>query len=258
MTEAARILVVDDEPIVLVSIRKILNRAGHEVETATTAAEALEKLETEHFDLIITDLIMPELSGMELLKILDRKSISVPSIMITGYPTIRTGVEALRLGATDYVPKPFTRQELLNPVQRALRQQAGEPEAEAADDEEPAAAGAVEPDTTYYLPKHSWATYRQDGTVEIGVEDAFLFAAGDVAEIETPVENDLLEQGYPSITLKTAGGESHNVFAPVSGRVVDVNAEALADPGQIDGQTWLLRILPARIDEEVRQLKRRG
>jgi DNA-binding NtrC family response regulator len=78
-------------------------------------------MEKEKFDVVITDLMMPEMNGLEILMAMQERQINIPSIMITGYPTIRTAIQAQRLGSVDYIPKPFTRAELLGPLNRALR-----------------------------------------------------------------------------------------------------------------------------------------
>ncbi|MBL6975652.1 MAG: response regulator, partial [Deltaproteobacteria bacterium] len=121
-----RILVIDDEEVVLASLRKIFTRKGYHTDTFLTAREGLERLEQDGYDLVITDLMMPEMNGIELLKALRDRAMNVPTIMITGYPTISTAVKAMRLGARDYIAKPFTRKELLSPVMRALRREVQE------------------------------------------------------------------------------------------------------------------------------------
>jgi CheY-like chemotaxis protein len=95
-----------------------------QVEAVYTAQEGIDRLSAEPFDLLITDLMMPRMNGIEMLEVLQDRGIRVPILMITGYPTIRTAVKAMRLGAMDYIAKPFRRKELLGPVKRALRLEA--------------------------------------------------------------------------------------------------------------------------------------
>ena len=115
------ILVIDDEEIIHNSLGRILGRQVHQVDAVFAAHEALDRLGAKKYDLVITDLMMPDINGIQLLETMRTKGYEVPVLMITGYPTIRTALEALRLGAVDYVSKPFTRQELLGPVNRTLR-----------------------------------------------------------------------------------------------------------------------------------------
>ncbi len=118
--QRARILIVDDEEIIHASLKRVFHRLGLETEAVLTAESALARLNEAPFNLIMLDLMMPEMNGLQFLAALREKDIQLPVIMITGYPTVQTAVEALRLGAADYVTKPFTREEILGPVQKAL------------------------------------------------------------------------------------------------------------------------------------------
>ncbi|MCX4245853.1 sigma-54-dependent transcriptional regulator [Paraliomyxa miuraensis] len=116
----ARILVVDDEPSMRELLTICLRRAGHEVEAVEGGALALERLDARPFDLVITDLTMPGVDGLELL----RRVIARPEpplvIMITAFATTATAVEAMKLGAYDYLTKPFELDEIQVVVMRAL------------------------------------------------------------------------------------------------------------------------------------------
>jgi len=117
----AKILVVDDEPELLKSITRILGRENLEVITATCAEEALLGLQqSTKPDLIISDLMMPGISGLELLKLIQRKMPEVPVVLITAHATLDTAIEAIRAGAYDYLPKPFGHDQLVITVKRAL------------------------------------------------------------------------------------------------------------------------------------------
>jgi DNA-binding response OmpR family regulator len=116
----ASILVIDDESIVQESCRRILVPEGYAVESAYTGQEGLGRLADASFDLVITDLKMPGISGMEALKKIKHDDPDVGIIMITGYSTTDTAVEAMKLGAFDYLPKPFTPDELMAAVSKAL------------------------------------------------------------------------------------------------------------------------------------------
>jgi len=116
----ASILVIDDERIVQESCRRILVPEGYAVESAYTGQEGLGRLADASFDLVITDLKMPGISGMEALKKIKHDDPDIGIIMITGYSTTETAVEAMKLGAFDYLPKPFTPDELMTAVSKAL------------------------------------------------------------------------------------------------------------------------------------------
>ena len=116
----AKILVIDDEQIVHESCNRILTEEGYEVKNALTGQEGFKKIEDEPFDLVITDLKMPGISGMEALKKIKKDNPNIGIIMVTGYSTAETAVEAMKLGAFDYLPKPFTPDELISVINKAV------------------------------------------------------------------------------------------------------------------------------------------
>ena len=252
---SSRVLVIDDEDVVHASLRKILSRLGYGVEGVLSAREGLTRIENDRFDLIITDLMMPQMNGIELLQELRARGCTTPVLMVTGYPTIRTAVQAMRLGAVDYVAKPFTRKELLSPVKRALRIEEAPVGPQSAD------APSVEslaPGSVVFLPHHAWAKYEQDGTFLVGVEQSFLGATGAITTI-TPAEDlEMVEQGFVGIVLTNGEGDAHGVAMPLSGQVVAVNESAFDDLAAIAADTWLLRVLPSQLADELPLLIPRG
>ena len=103
----ARILVVDDEESIRDLLRLVLTREGYSVVTANGGEEAIEYLEAQRFDLVITDLVMPRVNGVEVLRAARRIDPNYPVMVITGYPSVETVTELVRLGAGDYLTKPF-------------------------------------------------------------------------------------------------------------------------------------------------------
>ena len=120
MAEARTILVVDDEPDLLNAVRLYLEMEGYQVLTATNGEQALEKLRTRLPDLIVLDVMMPELNGFETVEEIRRVS-NVPVIMLTAKGEENEKVRGLGLGADDYVTKPFSQRELLSRIQAVLR-----------------------------------------------------------------------------------------------------------------------------------------
>jgi len=116
-----RALVVDDELSICKGSEKILAREGYEVKYALSGREALSLLAQEPFDLLFTDLKMAEMSGMELLETLRIRYPDIVPVVITGYATVPSVVESMKLGAYDFLPKPFEVEELAFRLERALR-----------------------------------------------------------------------------------------------------------------------------------------
>jgi DNA-binding NtrC family response regulator len=116
----AKILVVDDEPDMAESTQLTLERGGHEVVVTTEGARALELMAADLPDLVVTDLRMPGLDGLQLLEELRSRRLEVPVIVLTGYASVDSAVQAMRKGAVDYLAKPFAPEELLLRVEKAL------------------------------------------------------------------------------------------------------------------------------------------
>ncbi|MBW1753838.1 MAG: response regulator, partial [Deltaproteobacteria bacterium] len=103
------------------NIRKILSKKGFIVDQALTKAEALDKIEEKAYTLVLLDLKIPEVKGLELLKAIRDQRPEAMVVIITGYASIETAVESSRLGAVDYLAKPFTPDEVRNVTERAFR-----------------------------------------------------------------------------------------------------------------------------------------
>jgi DNA-binding NtrC family response regulator len=121
-TSVAQILVVDDHAQARESIADILRHAGHRVTCCASAREALGLLDTQTFDVILTDLQMPGMNGLEFIRQLEQRRIEAQVAMVTAYASVPTAVEAMRHGAFDYIEKPFDVEQLESLVDRALRQ----------------------------------------------------------------------------------------------------------------------------------------
>jgi DNA-binding NtrC family response regulator len=107
-----RLLIIDDEKSILDLLSVVFKKEGYKVETALSAKAALDFIANDDFDLILTDIKLPQMSGMRILKHIKDKDSDLPVVMITAYGTIKQAVEALKLGALDYVVKPFNMEEL--------------------------------------------------------------------------------------------------------------------------------------------------
>jgi DNA-binding response OmpR family regulator len=120
MGQVIKIMVVDDEVGICRNVEKILKKNDFEVTSATSAGEALEKMHKERFNLVITDIVMPQMNGLELLKKVKSKWPETKALTMTAFASTDTAHRAIRLGALDYLPKPFTPTELRDMVDDAL------------------------------------------------------------------------------------------------------------------------------------------
>ena len=116
-----KILVVDDDAIVIKSCRRILEAEGFEVMTVPGADEALEKIKSSEFDLLLMDVKMPKHDGIFLMREIKKNWPDIPIIVMSGYPTPETIADVLKLGATQFIPKPFRPDELVKAVRQVIQ-----------------------------------------------------------------------------------------------------------------------------------------
>lgn len=127
--EDIRILIVDDEESIRITFQMFLKREGYgHITTAATLDEAMTALEKDHFDLIVSDIVLKDKSGTTLLKYIQETGIECPVVMVTGFPNLKTAAEAVRYGAFDYISKPVNKETLLRFVRQALKHRALEQE----------------------------------------------------------------------------------------------------------------------------------
>ena len=118
---AERIMVVDDEPNMIRLLKTILmDKTGYEVTTTNNPLEVSKLLQESHYDLVVTDLKMPLVDGIDLIGIVKNIDATMPIIVITAYGTIETAEEAIQKGAYDFITKPFRKETILITIKRAL------------------------------------------------------------------------------------------------------------------------------------------
>jgi response regulator RpfG family c-di-GMP phosphodiesterase len=122
-SDAARILVVDDERVIREILAEFLTLEGFSVHTVEDGEKALTELRLRPYDLLITDLKMPRLSGLQLLERIEAERLGVLTVLMTGFGTVETAIEAMKKGAYDYLLKPFKVEEVIHVVRRALYRQ---------------------------------------------------------------------------------------------------------------------------------------
>lgn len=116
-----KILVVDDDAIVIKSCRRILESEGFEVLTVSGTEEALEAVKKFDFDLLLIDVKMPKYDGLYLMKEIKKELPEIPIIVMSGYPTKETVHEVMKLGANQFIPKPFRPDELMKVVRQVIQ-----------------------------------------------------------------------------------------------------------------------------------------
>jgi CheY-like chemotaxis protein/glycine cleavage system H lipoate-binding protein len=266
MAQPIRILVIDDEEVVLASVEKILKRDDTEIDKVKSAEEALDRLEESDYDVVIADLMLPGMNGLELTCKIREKKPRIPTIMITGFATIQSATQAMKIGAVEYLPKPFTRSELRGAVFRALRRKSLPPSVQASAVAESGAvetrsgtsATSTEPGSVYRMPEHTWLRVERDGSVVVGMDPVFALTLGTLRDFELPMENELIDQGRTCLHAEDNEGVAHALCSPVSGRVIQVNPDVgknldlmLREP---EGKGWLFKVQPMDLEKELESL----
>jgi len=113
-------LVIDDEQVILDSVSKVLTDEDYEVDVSLSGLEGLEWAIQKDYDIVLTDVRMPDIGGMKVLRDIKRAKPALPVVIITGYATVKSAVQSMKLGAADYLEKPFTPDQLLKAVVSAL------------------------------------------------------------------------------------------------------------------------------------------
>jgi DNA-binding NtrC family response regulator len=115
-----RVLVIDDERIVLDSVTKILENENFEVDVTLSGRQGMEWALAKSYDIVLTDLRMPDIGGMRVLRDVKRAKPAMPVVMITGFGSVKSAVQAMKLGAAEYLEKPFAPDDLVRVIQKAL------------------------------------------------------------------------------------------------------------------------------------------
>ncbi len=248
MAEKQKILVVDDEAVIIESARKVLSTEGFTVLAALDAESALDMLHAETPDIILIDLKLPNLSGMELLEIIQKEFPQIAAIVTTGYTTVDNAVKSLQKGAFDFLPKPFSFEELLGIIQRACRFIA----LPAKDRTAPVVTTMP---NCYLLGMSVWAKLEVDGTAKLGVTDLFQQTVGRIVQIELPAVNDEIWQGSSLAQLLSEDQIKHTAWAALSGRIIKRNATLAQNPDLLNrdpwGGGWLVQIIPDNLASEL-------
>lgn len=121
---AAKLLIVEDEETLRESLRRVLHHEGYEVDSVESSEAALEVIRDKHYDIVITDIILPGMNGIDLVRTCRKRNPEIILIVITAFASIETAVEAIRAGAYDYLIKPVIHEEIKKIIKAALEEKA--------------------------------------------------------------------------------------------------------------------------------------
>jgi CheY-like chemotaxis protein len=263
----ARILAVDDEAVVLDSFRKILVLEGFSVDTVQSGPEALTLLREHDYDFVFTDLKMPVMDGVEVVKATKHLRPDVDVAVITGFGTIETAVETMAYGAADYVQKPFTEDELVTFANRLLIKRQARLEAQRRPTVRVVAPEVAEsvgsreycvPGGAFVAPGHAWAQVEAAGQVLVGLDDFARKLVDRIERLELPAPGTKVKRGDVLFVLRR-GSEQLRVRAPLGGTVASVNPALPHEPRLLlespYDRGWVCTLRPSDLAGELPTLR---
>ena len=256
MSTARDILVIDDETVVTRGVARICAGEGLAVDTADSGRAGLALLDHSTYRVVLCDIMMGGMDGFQFLDAYARRGLHAPVVMITGYSTVEYAMRALGSGALDFLAKPFTADEVLAHVRRALRY--GDILASAG------AAGLAAlrghpPAHAHRLGEISWVVVEADGTARMGVNRLFTRTVAALREVTLEATGSEVTQGRSCAVITGSDALMHQVMSPLSGTVLAVNERLVTEPALLgsapytDG--WLYRLLPCDLDYNLRLLQ---
>ncbi len=263
----ARILCVDDEEVILNSLRKILVLDGYSVDTVETGQEALGLIRMHDYDIVFTDLKMPAMSGTDVTKSVKHLRPDIDVVIITGFASVESAVECMKHGTLDYIEKPFTEDELRLFVKRALIKRRDRIEKQlkprvhvlGPEDSDPGIKGEFSiPGGVHVSAGHCWVSLAEDGSARVGLDDFARKLLGSMDSISFPSIGTSVKAGNPLFRV-TQGSRRAPFNAPLSGKILMIN-EAIGQNCSIleetpYGNNWICVIEGDNLDAELPQLK---
>lgn len=255
MKEQTNILIIDDEEVVISSISKIATSEGYLVDSVLDAYSALQKISSSKYDLIICDIMLPGMDGFQFLAELESKRIDTPVIMTTGYSTIENAVKSLYAGAIEFIPKPFTVDEMISVISRGIKYGSIMKLRKSNDD---SVILVPCPAKYYRLGYSGWMNKDNDGSVLIGATDSFIKTIDLIKKIELLGTNEKLTQATPAAKFETEDGLVHQLYSVISGIILAGNERLIDEPELLEKDPyfngWIYRIVPTELEYEMKLL----
>lgn len=254
------ILVIDDERVITQAVVRVCLAEGMSVDVAENATAAMARLDRGSYRLIICDVMMADVDGFQFLAEVGRRRILTPVIMSTGMATMENAVKSLHAGAIDFIPKPFTADELLAAVRRGLNYARLQDAANAATgaDRSTSLVYVPCPAKYYRLGYTSWVVVELAGTVLVGVSDLFVKTIDAIKSLVLQPAGTEVVQGSSCAMITSADSLEHGALSPVSGQIVEANGGLVAAPTVMERdpyfEGWFYRVLPSALEYDLSHL----
>jgi len=255
--EKGRILVLDDDPVVTLSCKRILGAEGYSIATVEKGEDALNRLSKEDFDLFISDVRLPDISGIEVLKEARLIKPETDVVIITGYPTLEDAKESTKLGAFEYIEKPFTPDFMLN-VAKKVFDKRGWILRKAFIDEFRDSVVSIrdQENPVIFYKEGTWARPTKGGLWEIGCDLRYWLLTGNLTYVEFDKNIERVEAGQSFGKIYTSGGQGSDLLSPMSAEIRELNTKAndvmcalLKEHLSEGWLLWLARVLPLSAEQ---------
>jgi CheY-like chemotaxis protein len=255
MAKKGKILVLDDDPVVTLSCKRILGAEGYTIITTDKGEDAIKKVSSEEFDLLISDIRLPDVNGITVLKESKIVQPNLDVVIITGYPTLEDAREAVRLGAFEFIEKPFTPEFMMNVATKVFDNRGWILRKAFIDEfrnEIVSLRDSANP--VIYYKEGTWARPVNSGTWEIGCDVRYWLLSGQLAYIELSETLPVVTAGEPFAKILSGGGQTEDLLSPMTGKVIEVNTQANAAMSALVRDNlsegwllWLARVEPIKV-----------
>jgi CheY-like chemotaxis protein len=253
--EKSRILVLDDDPVVTLSCKRILGAEGYDITTVDKGEDALNKLSKEEFDLLISDIRLPDINGLTVLKESRVIQPSTDVVIITGYPTLEDAKESIKMGAFEYIEKPFTPDFMMNVAKKIfdkrgwiLRQAYIE---EFRDSIVPL---RDQKNPVIFYKDGIWARPMKEGLWEMGCDIRNEMVSGEMIYVDYIRDLATVKAGEPFARLLTSSGAIRELNAPMTSEIKELNNNANDVISSLQREhasegwlVWLARVFPLEL-----------
>jgi CheY-like chemotaxis protein len=255
MEKKGKILVLDDDPVVTMSCKRILGAEGYNIITTDKGEDAIKKVSDEEFDLLISDIRLPDVNGITVLRESKIVQPKLDVVIITGYPNLEDAKESVKLGAFEYIEKPFT-PEFMSNVAKKVFDNRGWILRKAFIDEfrnEIVSLRDTENPVIFYK-EGTWARPLKNGTWEMGFDIRYWLLGGQLVYIDLPEDLTMVAAGEPFAKILSGEGKTEDLISPMTGTVTKLNHHANAAMSNLVRDNlsegwllWLARIQILRV-----------
>jgi CheY-like chemotaxis protein len=254
MDNKGKILVLDDDPVVTLSCKRILGAEGYNIITADKGEDAIKKLSGEEFDLLISDIRLPDTNGITVLRESKVIQPKLDVVIITGYPTLEDAKESVKLGAFEFIEKPFTPDFMVNVASKVFDNRGWILRKAFIDEfrnEIVSLRDTANP--VIFYKEGTWARPIKDGQWEIGCDIRYWLLGGQLMYIDLPDRLEAVMAGECFGKVLSGGGQTDDLVSPMSGRVTQLNHQANAAMSALVRDNlsegwllWLARVEPLK------------